>query len=126
MSDINLPTLKNEELEVSTSFQEREIGVKLEGSSTVFQPDELRKYWKQIHEAALQAQVARVAVDIGALEFMNSSGFSTLIDWLASILELEKGNQYRVHFISNNEHAWQRRSMKALQCLAMDLVTIES
>ena len=126
MSDISIPTLKNEELEVSGSLQDKTIGVKLEGSSTVFQPDELRSYWKQVHAAALQAEVTRVAVDIGALEFMNSSGFSTLVEWLASILELDKESQYKVHFISNDQHDWQRRSMKAVQGLALDLVTVES
>ena len=65
-------------------------------------------------------------VDVRELEFMNSSCFKSIVSWLTSIMELPPPEQYKVHFLSNPERLWQRRSLHALRSFALMLVTIES
>ena len=91
------------------------------------------KVWRGLGEmlTALHGEVRRldkkrVIVDVRELEFMNSSCFKSIVSWLTSIMELEPEQQYKVHFRSNPERLWQRRSLHALRSFALMLVTIES
>ena len=43
-----------------------------------------------------------------------------------ALQEEDTADQYKVRYLSNAEYSWQRRSLHALQCLAVDLVTIET
>jgi len=45
---------------------------------------------------------------------------------LAQVQELPADKQYRIHFVSNPSMHWQRRSLAALSCFAVNLVTIET
>ena len=40
--------------------------------------------------------------------------------------DLEATQQYRIHLLSNPNLLWQRRSLAALSCFAVDLVAIET
>ncbi|MDB4957395.1 MAG: hypothetical protein JWO36_4964, partial [Myxococcales bacterium] len=64
--------------------------------------------------------------DLRELEFMNSSCFKAFVAWIAMIRDLETDKQYRMHLLSNPNLHWQRRSLAALTCFAVDLVTIET
>lgn len=79
-----------------------------------------------VHDEALRLDAKRVVVDVRDLEFMNSSCFKSIVSWLTSIMELEAERQYKVHFRSNPERLWQRRSLHALRSFALMLVTIEA
>ena len=78
-----------------------------------------------LHQCAQVSGVEGVTIDLRKLEFMNSSCFKSLVTWLGQIQEMPVERQYRVHFRSNPEMLWQRRSLHALRCLAVDLVTVE-
>ena len=52
--------------------------------------------------------------------------FKVFVTWLAQVQELPTEKQYRIHFMSNPNMHWQRRSLAALSCFAVDLVTIET
>jgi hypothetical protein len=80
----------------------------------------------ELHDEARRLEVKRVVVDVRELEFMNSSCFKSIVSWLNSIMELEPDQQYKIHFRSNPERLWQRRSLHALRSFALMLVTIES
>jgi hypothetical protein len=57
---------------------------------------------------------------------VNSSCFKAFVVWLEHIQELEAGQQYHLRFYSDDTKAWQRRSLQALSCFAVELVHIES
>jgi hypothetical protein len=65
-------------------------------------------------------------VDFRELEFMNSSCFKCFVTWLGIVQDLEPTRQYKIVFASNRELHWQRRSLNALRCFAMGVVTIEA
>ncbi len=56
---------------------------------------------------------------------MNSSCFKSFVTWIGEVQDLQPDKQYRIHFRSNPEMLWQRRSLHALRCFAVDLITIE-
>jgi hypothetical protein len=126
MSDFNLAPFRTDELSIVPSISDRVVTLCISGSATTYRPDELRAYLQRFHAECMRVMVTEVAVDVRNLEFMNSAGFSTFIDWLVTLQEEDKKRQYTVRYLSNNEYTWQRRSLHALQCLAVDLVKIET
>jgi hypothetical protein len=85
----------------------------------------LEQQLRALHASAIQHRVAAVRVDLRKLEFMNSSCFKCFITWLALVQELPDEEHYRIVFMSNGQMHWQRRSLEALRCFAIDLVSIE-
>ena len=86
----------------------------------------LDDYLRAVHEEALRTKAASVVVDFQALEFMNSSCFKCFVEWLGTVQDLPASARYRVVFESNREMHWQRRSLNALRCFAMDVVSVEA
>jgi hypothetical protein len=64
-------------------------------------------------------------VDFRAFDFMNSSCFKAFVTWIGLVQELESG-QYKIRFLSDEGKHWQRRSLDALRCFAVDLIQIEN
>ena len=101
--------------QINVSYQRTDGGSGLEG------------YIEKLHQEACRLKMQKVVVDLRNLEFMNSSSFKVFITWLGHVKELPADAQYRIHVLSNpNTHQWQRRSLAALSCFAVDLVTIET
>jgi hypothetical protein len=57
---------------------------------------------------------------------MNSSCFKAFVSWLGVLQDVDRVRQYRIRFLSDDQKHWQRRSLSALCCFAVDLVRIES
>jgi len=122
-------------LEVSTvtgplaaegAFADGVITVRLAGCADAETKSEFDVFIEKVQGEALRLAATKVTVDLRELEFMNSSCFKTFVSWLANIRELDPSTQYRIHFLSNPEHHWQRRSLAALSCFAVDLVAVDS
>lgn len=126
MSEMQLESFDDEGLKLIPAYDQGEVTLTLTGSATVYHPESLRSYLQKLHLENKRLGVKRVVVDIRQLEFMNSAGFSTFIDWLVTLQEEPEAAQYKVCYRSNPDYPWQRRSLHALQCLAVDLVTIEN
>ena len=125
MSELGISAFDADGLHVLPQLDADGLRLRMSGSATSYRPDGLRGYLKTVHAEGLRLAVQEVAVDMTELEFMNSAGFSTLIDWLVALQEESEEKRYKVRFISSKEHQWQRRSLNALKCLAVDLVTVE-
>jgi hypothetical protein len=79
-----------------------------------------------VHGKAVDAKAAAVVVDLRQVSFMNSSCFTKLIGWVTRVRGMEEAARYQIRLRSNQEILWQRRSLQALKCFAVDLITIES
>jgi hypothetical protein len=86
----------------------------------------LDDYLRAVHDEAMSAKAESVIVDFRALEFMNSSCFKCFVEWLGTVQDLPEDERYKVVFESNRDMHWQRRSLNALRCFAMDVVTVSS
>jgi anti-anti-sigma factor len=80
----------------------------------------------KIHAQAQRMKVAEVAVDMGGLEFMNSSCFRVFVNWLNWVRDLMPEDRYIVRFRSAPGRHWQRPSLSALACFASEVVRVDN
>lgn len=102
------------------------LRVRFSGTADLEAKADLEVFVKGLHAEAVRLGATRVIVDFRELEFMNSSCFKIFVAWLAQVRDLETDKQYRIHLLSNPNQLWQRRSLAALSCFAVDLVAIET
>ncbi len=123
---LELPKISAPVLTGEASLADRAIAVRLAGTADAEARSELDAFIKQLHSEAVRLAVAQVEIDLRKLEFMNSSSFKIFVAWLAQVRDLDAAAQYRITIRSNPNLLWQRRSLAALSCFAVDLVTIET
>jgi hypothetical protein len=123
---IQLPNVSAPTFSASGTHEGAELRVRFVGTADLESRDELVEVVEGTSDLAVKLEVERVVVDFRELEFMNSSSFKVFVSWLARIKDLEPARQYRIHILSNPDFHWQRRSLAALSCFAIDLVTIET
>jgi anti-anti-sigma factor len=121
---LDLPSSTGPLLRVEGQIDGKTILLKFSGEADVEAKPEIDNVVRKIHEEALKLPAERVEVDLRQLEFMNSSCFKVFVSWLGSVQDLDSSKQYRIHLLSNPNLHWQRRSLAALSCFAVDLVTI--
>ncbi|MBA3538813.1 MAG: hypothetical protein H0T79_04230 [Deltaproteobacteria bacterium] len=129
MSDLELKKVGDREFTIEPTLETRDgaprIRVKLIGTADVRALVHLETLAPDVHAEVLRLGVRDVLVDVTSLEFMNSSCMKTFVTWIGLDQALEPAQQYRIHFISNPDIHWQRRSLHALSRFAADLVTVE-
>lgn len=123
---VELPKPSTDILAVDASFTAGILSSRFVGTADVDAKVYLDEVVTKLHEEALRLAATKVEVDFRELEFMNSSSFKVFVSWLAQVQELATDKQYRIHLRSNPNLHWQRRSLAALSCFAVDLVAIET
>ena len=125
MSSLQLSKVGDKEFAIEPSLDGERIRVKLVGTADVRALQHLENLAPQLHAEVLRLGMRDVVVDVTTLEFMNSSCMKTFVTWIGLDQQLEPSQQYRIHFVSNPDIHWQRRSLHALSRFAADLVTVE-
>ena len=115
-----------EQMTMQGRLADDSIVVRLIGTADTGVREQLEEFFTQLHAEAVRLNTPEVVVDVRELEFMNSSCLKVFVAWLAQLRELQAPVQYKVRFRSNPTLLWQRRSLAALSCFAIDLVTIET
>ena len=118
------PTLSQPGFDLDTVVAEDALDVRFSGSADMHAIEPLDNCLAQVHRLATERRVQRVRIDFRNLEFMNSSCFKSFVSWIGNVQDLPAGERYQIEFLSNALMRWQRRSLSALRCFAMDLVVI--
>jgi anti-anti-sigma factor len=127
MTNLDLPDLSGSGfMTANAALADAAIAVTFAGTADTETRADLDRYVKQLHGEALRLRVPAVVLDLRDLEFMNSSCLKILVAWLAQLRDLPTDQQYKIRIRSNPNLLWQRRSLAALSCFAVDLVTIET
>ena len=84
----------------------------------------LNPFVDAVHRAVTAGGAPLVTVDFNGFEFCNSSGFKSFIYWVDQIRSLPKEQQYRLRFTLAPAKRWQRTSLLALTCFAVDIIEI--
>jgi hypothetical protein len=124
--NLSLPKVTGNVLGVDGIHEHDTIRVRFTGTADVEAKPDLDNVVKSLHQEVLRLATKQGVIDFRELEFMNSSSFKVFVAWLASVQDLPADQQYRIQFLSNPNMHWQRRSLAALSCFAVDLVTIET
>jgi hypothetical protein len=113
-------------LNASAAVIDGTLTVRLAGTADAQVTKELNTLLTRVHQEALGGHSTIVVVDLRELEFMNSSCFKCFVAWIARVRGLHPELQYRIRFLSDAKKHWQRRSLAALSCFAIELVQIET
>jgi hypothetical protein len=105
---------------------EAKLTLRFKGVADMSSIEPLDDYLRAVHDEAKKSHASAVVVDFRGLEFMNSSCFKCFVEWLGTVQDLPASQRYKVVFESNRDMHWQRRSLNALRCFAMDVVTVSS
>lgn len=104
---------------------EGKVSLLLQGTADLRVQESLDAFLKRADACARAESSGEVVVDVRALEFMNSSCFKAFVSWIGRLQELPPEAQYRIRFLSDQRMLWQRRSLHALSCFAVNLISIE-
>jgi hypothetical protein len=124
--NIDVPVIFTDDLQSEATYAPPAVSVRLVGSAESVAMAQLGHLLGKLHGEALRLAVREVTIDMRDLEFMNSSCFKAFVSWLGELQELAPGRQYRIRFLSDEQKHWQRRSLGALSCFAVDLIQIET
>ena len=123
---IDIPKIDANDLRASPSFVDGQLSLAFAGSADSRSQAAIEAMLGKVHSEALRLGLPEVAIDFRDCDFVNSSCFKAFVVWLEQIQELDGPQQYRLRFYSDDTKAWQRRSLQALSCFAIELVHIES
>jgi hypothetical protein len=121
-----LPDLVHERMTARGTLDDGSLAVCLDGTADAEVRPLLASYFDALHVEAVRLGLKSVGIDLRTLEFMNSSCLKILVAWLAQLRDLDADKQYKVRIRSNPSLLWQRRSLAALSCFAVDQVTINT
>ncbi len=125
MAPLSVPMVSPPGLAIVPEESEKSLRLTFRGTADMSSIVALDEYLNAVHADAMGRRASTVIVDFRALDFMNSSCFKCFVEWLGTVQDLPAAKRYRVIFESNRDMHWQRRSLNALRCFAMDVVTIE-
>jgi hypothetical protein len=126
MMTMDVPVIQTDELHSEATYAPPKVNVRLVGSAESVAMAPLGHLLGKLHGEAVRLEVSQVTIDMRELEFMNSSCFKAFVSWLGELQDLDVALQYRIRFLSDEQKHWQRRSLGALSCFAVDLIEIET
>ncbi len=126
MSALPALAVYSSDFSVDGDFDGKAITVRFKGNADLRARQTLETVLTTLHREAKRLLVRAVVIDFDKLEFMNSSCFKNFVAWINRVQEMEQRSRYSIKFISNPSLHWQKRSLTALQCFAVDLVEIDS
>ncbi len=101
------------------------IHVVLSGECDLAALDPLDALLRALHDELVERHAQEMSLDLRAVDFMNSSCLTKVIQWITRMRVLPPESQYRIRFKANPRAPWQKRSLEAVRCLATERITIE-
>lgn len=94
----------------------------VEGAAESDSTDALASAITSADQAAKAANARQIVADIRGLEFCTSSCLKVFASW---VVDMPAPAPYKIVFLSNPAHSWQRRSLKALTMCAPEVASVE-
>lgn len=122
MSELKLGAVKHDTFSLEPSHHAQCLNVKFTGTGDLNAIDALGQFLPKAHVEGRALGVNEISFDFRDLQFMNSSCFKAFVSFIDNARSSAAG--YRIVFVTNPKHHWQRRSLEALRRLALGIVTI--
>ena len=123
MTAVQIPGIKDTEFEATASVDGQSLVMRLWGNADLRVNGPLGPFLDSIDDEARRQRMGEVVADFRELVFMNSSCLKEFVRWIAQ--DEERGDHYRIRFLSDPDAHWQARSLQALRAFAPNLVTID-
>jgi hypothetical protein len=102
------------------------IRVWLRGDANLHVAEAVARLLMGLHNEVKRLKASTVVVDFSRLEFINSACLKRFVTWISHVRDLDATAQYQIRLVANERVPWQRRSMSALRCVAVRLVSLET
>ncbi|MBA3539894.1 MAG: hypothetical protein H0T79_09715 [Deltaproteobacteria bacterium] len=122
MTDFEGLDFHHADLAITVARTAEGVTLYLSGTADVHAIAPLGAILPKLHAEVLRLALPEVVIDIQGLEFMNSSCLKAFVSWIALDQDTAPGQQYKIRFVRNQALAWQRRTISALACFAVDLI----
>jgi anti-anti-sigma factor len=122
---VSVGDIKADGFSAHTESRTGAIVVSLRGNADMAVHERLKAFLDAVGQSAKSVRPKEVVFELEDLYFMNSSCLSLLLRFLNSVLELPTPQQYKARFRSNPNLRWQKKSLKAIQAYAKELVILE-
>ena len=124
MTVLDLAPLEAGLLSARVLLEGQRLRVALLGEAGLPEQDALEGFLDRIFGAAREFPIEEVEMDFRHLEFMNSSCLAVFVAWIDRVRESEPS--YRIRFLASEAQPWQRRSLRAFQAIARDVVVLDA
>jgi anti-anti-sigma regulatory factor len=114
--------VKDRDFSTQTQQDGSSVTVHMRGNWDMKAVGPLDEFTRSLQAQVKQVKAERVIVDMGEVEFINSSCLKSFARWLGA---LSKTGQEPYSVTFRTSVSWQRRSLEALKALGGDKVTIE-
>ena len=125
MSGHVISSIEDPRFAALAALEGSDIVVQMTGSADMNVKSKLGPFLGSVHNEALQREVKAVRVDFHELAFINSSCLKDFFNWVLKLQDTAPDLQYRIHIRSNENRAWQHRSLHTLASFAQDLVIVD-
>lgn len=125
MTGLDHLTLRTDGLSARAAFDAGVVRLAFEGSAGTSAEVELSQLLGRVHGESLRTGVREVAVDVRALDSLNSTCFKCFLTWIEAVRQSAAELRYRIRFVANPGLRWQQRSLHALTYFGGDLVSID-
>jgi hypothetical protein len=122
----SIPNIDTSDLRTTTTQDDKSVSVAFSGNADSRSMSAIDALLSGLHTVAVGSKMREVTIDLRELEFMNSSCFKAFVTWIGKVQDLPQPQQYHMVFRSDDSKHWQRRSLGALSCFAVDLIRIEA
>src|SRR3954471_2386767 len=123
MAAVQITGIKDTEFEATAAVDGHALVMRLWGNADLRVNGPLGPFLDSIDDEARRQRMGEVVADFRELVFMNSSCLKEFVRWIAQVEE--RGDHYRIRFLSDPDAHWQARSLQALRAFAPNLVTID-
>lgn len=76
------------------------------------------------HQRMLSSHSNEVRIDVGGVEFMNSTALGAFVSWVGELQKMAATARYRINILGNPRRRWQRASLHALASFAPELISV--
>jgi hypothetical protein len=119
-------TFEGQSFSTGGSHDGTAIRIWLSGDANLHAAETVARLLMSVHTEAKKLKVSSVVVDFSKLEFINSACLKRFVTWISHVRDLDAASQYQIRLVANDRVPWQRRSMSALRCVAVRLVSLDS
>lgn len=118
--------LNEERFQVKCQFTKDNAELEFIGKIDTPNPDKsLDPYFLALHSRALTDRIQNAICNLEKLEFLNSNGIKSIVNWILKIKSSSKEQQYKVTLVTNQQFTWQRSSINVLSLMAPEIVIVK-
>ncbi|WP_437281527.1 hypothetical protein WME90_13510 [Sorangium sp. So ce375] len=122
MSCLSVDPVVTDSFGIEPALRDDTLSVKLTGTGDMAASTPLSRYVKALEAEVLRLSVSTVEFDVRGLCFMSSSCLKAFVSFICGLVG--HGLKCRIRFVTDARRTWQRRSLKPLDRMCPELVSI--